>query len=127
MTNGIFEAIGQLELECIEAGLEFRRRTAAIAKLKEEFQELLSALEFESPQRQETELADLLYMLVVICRLYELDAEAGVKECAAKLQRRIAAMQSLSLVPIRILSDDEQTELLKQVKNKEKLGGDRDA
>jgi len=116
---GVLEEIAVFEQKHIEKGFGYRDKGNAIAKLKEEFSELISAIESESGQRQEEELGDLLYMIVSVCRLYKLGVRNAAKSVTTKLKRRIEKMRSLSPLPIGELSDEEQTELLAQVKASE--------
>ena len=113
---GILESIIEFERKNHAEGFGYRDKDAAIAKLREECQELISAVELESKEQQEEELGDLLYMIATFCRLYGLDPQAAADSIVAKLQGRIKEMRSLSPVPIGELSDAEQTELLRQIK-----------
>ena len=59
-------------------------------------------------------------MIVSICRLFGLNSASSVEAITSKLRFRVEKMRSLSLIPIGDLSDDEQTELLQQVKRSHK-------
>ena len=101
-------------------GFGYRNKSNAIIKFEEEFHELLLAIKCESKQRQKEELGDLLYMIASICRLFGLNPVNSVEAIKNKLRFRVEKMRSLSPVPIGDLSDDEQTELLQQVKRSHK-------
>jgi NTP pyrophosphatase (non-canonical NTP hydrolase) len=116
---GVLEEVISSEAENIAEGFGYRNKENAIAKLKEEFFELLAAIESESRHRQEEELGDLLYMIASIRRLYDLDEARAGKFVTTKLRARIDKMRSLSPLPIGELSDEQQTVLLKQVKEEE--------
>jgi len=117
-TPPILTQLEEFEKECIQCGFGYRNKENAIAKLVEEFDELIAAIESEPKERQEEELGDLLYMIVSTCRLHRLDAQKAGDTVVAKLRGRIELMRSLSSVPIGELSDDEQTALLREVKSR---------
>ncbi len=113
---GVLEEIATFQYKHSLGGFGYRNKENAIAKLNEEFLELLSAIELDSRQRQEEELGDLLYMIVSVCRLYSLDLMNASKIVRAKLRDRIKKMRSLSPLPLGELSDDEQTAMIQQIK-----------
>lgn len=75
---GILESIIEFERNNNAEGFGYRDKDAAIAKFREEAQELVSAIDSESKERQEEELGDLLYMIATFCRLYRIDSLAAV-------------------------------------------------
>lgn len=113
---GILENVVEFDTKNHAEGFGYRDKEAAIAKFQEEAQELVSAIDSESKERQEEELGDLLYMIASLCRLHGIDPQAAADSIQAKLQGRIKEMRSLSPVPIGELSDAEQTALLQQIK-----------
>jgi NTP pyrophosphatase (non-canonical NTP hydrolase) len=119
-----FSQIEQFERACIDNGFGYRNKENAIAKFREEFEELLAAIESESKERQEEELGDLLYILTSVCRLYELSTGAAGEKIITKLQERIRLMGLLSPVPLGELSDKAQTNLLRIVKSSQEVQND---
>lgn|GEM_PF-2957733 len=116
--------IEQFERACIDNGFGYRNKENAIAKFREEFEELLVAIESESKERQEEELGDLLYVIASVCRLYELSTGAAGQKIITKLQKRIRLMGMLSPVPLGELSDKAQTNLLRIVKSSQEVQND---
>jgi uncharacterized protein YabN with tetrapyrrole methylase and pyrophosphatase domain len=116
----LLETVIDFDQKNLAQGFGYRNKNNAILKFEEEFHELLLAIKCESKQRQEEELGDLLYMIASICRLFGLNPVNSVEAITNKLRFRVEKMRSLSPVPIGDLSDDEQTELLRQVKRSHK-------
>ncbi len=116
----LLETLIDFDQKNIAQGFGYRNKSNAIIKFEEEFHELLLAIKCESKQRQEEEVGDLLFMIASICRLFGLNPANSIEAITNKLRFRVEKMRSLSPVPIGELSDDEQTELLRQVKRSQR-------
>lgn len=76
-----------------KAGMDFASLEDAVSKLSEEADELKEAFGEGDKLRLKDELGDLLFSVVNVARLLELDAEDALKESTAKFIRRFAAVE----------------------------------
>jgi tetrapyrrole methylase family protein/MazG family protein len=99
-------------------GFTWRDTPAALAKLREEVEELAAAID-HAPDRVEAELGDVLLAAVAVARLAGLDAESALRRAtgtfATRAERTFALAVERGLDPER-LSEDELLALYAEAK-----------
>jgi MazG family protein len=80
----------QMTTKVSRVGFDWKDASGAFAKLDEEAAELREALTHEAPSRRavEDEVGDLLFVLVNLARLLEVDPESALKSSNRKFRRR---------------------------------------
>jgi MazG family protein len=98
------------------AGFEWRDAAQALAKIREEIEELARA---GDDAQREAELGDVLFSVVALARKLDLDAETALRRAARTFRDRFAAVETSARANGRELSemtDDELDALWKEAK-----------
>jgi tetrapyrrole methylase family protein / MazG family protein len=74
-------------------GFDWPEIGGVLAKIAEEYQELLEACEQDEPEAIFHELGDVLFTLVNLARWYKLDPEDALRQTNARFTRRFQAME----------------------------------
>ncbi|HFQ81420.1 MAG TPA: nucleoside triphosphate pyrophosphohydrolase [Desulfobacterales bacterium] len=93
-------------------GFEWSGRQAAINKFSEETEELLEAMKDNDQNHIIEEMGDVLFMLVNLARLYNINAEDTMHLATEKFIRRFRGLENLALEEGLNLHDLSETELL---------------
>ncbi len=94
-------------------GFEWNSQQAAVNKFTEETEELLEAIRDDDKRHIIEEMGDVLFMLVNLARLYNINAEDTMHLATEKFIRRFRGMENQSLNEGLNLHDLSETELLK--------------
>ncbi len=106
------------------AGFDWDSVAGVLDKLREELQEVESALEQRDPVGVEEELGDLLFSCVNLVRKAGLNAERTLRRANSKFQARFAEMAALALQQghsLEDLSAQQLDNLWEQVKRRKKI------
>jgi tetrapyrrole methylase family protein/MazG family protein len=119
-------AAQKLATRAARAGFDWPVIDLVWAKLQEELTELREAQ--ANPDHAGAELGDVLFVLAVLARWLDLDAEASLRETNARFRRRFARVEQGAAATGRILSDlslDEMLALWAAAKDAERTGQQR--
>lgn len=94
-------------------GFEWSSQQAAVNKFTEETEELLEAIRDDDKKHIIEEMGDVLFMLVNLARLYNINAEDTMHLATEKFIRRFRGMENQSLNEGLNLHDLSEAELLK--------------
>jgi MazG family protein len=84
----------QLTRKAARIGFDWTDATGVIAKMREETEELKTALETKNQPKIEEELGDLLFAAVNLSRFLHVDPEIALKKANAKFSRRFRTMEA---------------------------------
>lgn len=104
-------------------GFDWAEPAGAVAKVREEIAELEAAAGSESRERVAAELGDLLFAVVNVARLLDVEPEAALTAATARFQerfRRIEAAAEASGRELRALSPEEMERLWSEAKARER-------
>jgi XTP/dITP diphosphohydrolase len=87
-------------------------------KFEEELGEFKQALAEETPERQESELGDLLFAIIQIARWYNLDANAALQGTNQRFIQRLAKMEDVIDRPFEDYTGSELEALWQEAKKK---------
>jgi tetrapyrrole methylase family protein/MazG family protein len=82
------------QVKAARVGFDWNSAETAWAKVREEFQEAEAALGEGDRTRIREELGDLLFSLVNVARLLDMDAEDCLQQAVQKFRRRFAEMEA---------------------------------
>lgn len=102
----------KLQKRAARTGFDWPDQTGAIAKIREEIEEVKTA----SDDQREDEIGDLLFAVVNWARHLGVDPEAALRSGNAKFERRFRAMEALGGEAFAKLSLDDKEALWQQVK-----------
>lgn len=92
----------KLQKRAANVGFDWPDLKGVLNKIDEELDELKVEVEAGNGPAIEHELGDLLFSVVNLCRHLKVDAEAAVRHCNQRFERRFGCMQ-------RYLADQQQT------------------
>ncbi len=84
----------RLQAKAGRVGFDWAEWRQAWAKVREEMAELEAALDGEDAQRVDEELGDLLFSMVNVARLREIDAEDCLRKATVKFTRRFSEVET---------------------------------
>ncbi|HNV72283.1 MAG TPA: MazG nucleotide pyrophosphohydrolase domain-containing protein, partial [Candidatus Ozemobacteraceae bacterium] len=87
------QAALQIQKEAARVGFDFPNRREVVSKLVEESREMLAACEAKSRDDLDHELGDMLFSLVNVARLHEIDLEQSLRNTNAKFIRRFRLVE----------------------------------
>jgi ATP diphosphatase len=106
-----------LGIQAAADGFDWGCPLLAMEKVQEEVAELIEALQNTDPAAILDELGDVLFSVVQVARLAQVDPTAALEHANQKFIRRYAGMQELSInQKFADLSLQEQTVLWQRVK-----------
>lgn len=100
-------------------GFEFRSAEGALAKLREEIDELASASESPTDDAVEREIGDVLFATVAIARKLGVDAESALRRTTRTFGERYERMMELAAsrgVELEGMSDEELLTLFREAR-----------
>ena len=100
-------------------GFEFRSAEGALAKLREEIDELASASESATDDAVEREIGDVLFATVAIARKLGVDAESALRRTTRTFGERYERMMELATargVDLEVMSDEELSVLFREAR-----------
>ncbi len=111
----------------LTAGMKISQKAAAVgfewenidgvwAKFQEELGEFQQAIAQESPERQQAELGDLLFVIINLARWHNLDPTAALQGTNSRFIQRLAQMESVVERPLSDYTLDELEALWQQAK-----------
>jgi tetrapyrrole methylase family protein/MazG family protein len=109
----------QVQRRAARVGFDWPEATGALEKVHEELDEVTEALREEDRAARERELGDLLFSVVNVARLAEIDPELALQSAVDRFGRRFESMEGAARAQGRTLSDlppDELERLWAQAK-----------
>ena len=111
----------------LTAGMKISQKAAAVgfewenidnvwAKFQEELGEFQQAIAQESPERQQAELGDLLFVIINLARWHNLDPTAALQGTNSRFIQRLAQMESVVERPLSDYTLNELEALWQQAK-----------
>jgi XTP/dITP diphosphohydrolase len=97
-------------------GFEWNNVDEVWNKFHEELGEFQQALAEETPQRQESELGDLLFAIIQVARWHNLDPSAGLQGTSQRFIQRLQKMEDVIDRPLTEYSLEELDALWQQAK-----------
>ncbi|WP_413200277.1 nucleoside triphosphate pyrophosphohydrolase [Nostoc piscinale] len=97
-------------------GFEWENIDGVWAKFHEELAEFQQAVAEETPERQESELGDLLFAVLQLARWYNLDPSAALQGTNQRFVQRLQKMEAVVDRPLSDYSLDELETLWQQAK-----------
>lgn len=85
----------KLQKRAAQTGFDWDNIDGALAKLKEEVDELIVAREQQSQQQIEAELGDVLFSVVNLCRHLKVDAESSLRASNNKFKNRFQYIEGI--------------------------------
>jgi ATP diphosphatase len=85
----------KLQKRAARIGFDWPDARSALEKVREELEEVFVEIEAANRQRLREELGDLLFSMVNIIRLLDLDAEESLRHANEKFERRFRTMENL--------------------------------
>jgi len=101
----------QISSKAAAVGFDWENPGQVLDKLDEELRELAEARETGKPDEMESEIGDLLFVLVNLARKLHVDPEQALRKTNAKFRKRFAFVESRAALPGATL---EQMEALWQ-------------
>jgi XTP/dITP diphosphohydrolase len=101
-----------------DAGFEWNNVDGVWAKFHEELAEFQQAIREESPEQQQAELGDLLFVIVNLARWYQLDPSAALQETNHRFIHRFSQVEMLAGRPLSDFTLEELQDLWQQAKAK---------
>jgi uncharacterized protein YabN with tetrapyrrole methylase and pyrophosphatase domain len=95
-----------------KAGFDWSDATEVIPKVREELDELATAL--DEPEEAESELGDLLFSVINLARHLGLDGEVALRKAIDRFETRFRAMEAIG--PVEGTTLDELNQRWEQVK-----------
>jgi len=98
------------------AGFEWENIDGVWAKFHEELAEFQQAIAQESPEQQQAELGDLLFVLINLARWYNLDPTEALQGTNQRFTQRLLQMETAADRPLSDYTLDELENLWQQAK-----------
>lgn len=98
------------------AGFEWENIDGVWAKFHEELTEFQQAIAQETPEQQQAELGDLLFVLINLARWYDLDPAAALQGTNERFVQRMQKMEAVADCPLSDYTLDELENLWQQAK-----------
>lgn len=98
------------------AGLEWENVDGVWAKFQEELAEFRQAIAQETPERQQAELGDLLFVLINLARWYHLDPSEALQGTNQRFIQRLELVEAVADRPLSDYTLDELEMLWQQAK-----------
>jgi XTP/dITP diphosphohydrolase len=98
------------------AGFEWENVDGVWAKFQEELAEFQQAIAQESPEQQQAELGDLLFVVINLARWYNLDPSEALQETNQRFIQRLSHVETLAGRPLSDYTLEELENFWKQAK-----------
>jgi XTP/dITP diphosphohydrolase len=98
------------------AGFEWKSIDGVWEKFHEELAEFQQAIAHESPEQQQAELGDLLFILINLGRWYDLDPAEALQGTNQRFIQRLEKMEAVADRPLSDYTLDELETLWQQAK-----------
>lgn len=98
------------------AGFEWENIDGVWAKFQEELAEFQQAIAHESPERQQAELGDLLFVTINLARWYNLDPAEALQGTNQRFIQRLSQVETLAGRPLSDYTLEELESLWQQAK-----------
>lgn len=98
------------------AGLEWENVDGVWAKFREELAEFQQAIAQETPEQQQAELGDLLFVLINLARWYNLDPAEALQGTNQRFIQRLSQVETLAGRPLSEYTLEELASLWQQAK-----------
>ncbi|HTO17249.1 MAG TPA: nucleoside triphosphate pyrophosphohydrolase [Edaphocola sp.] len=109
----------RLQEKAKQVGFEWKDRSGAFEKIKEELAEFEAEVELKNIENTKAEFGDLLFSMINYARFLDIDAEAALEQTNRKFKDRFEKMEALALsrkLKFESLSLEEQDALWNEVK-----------
>lgn len=111
----------KLQNRAAKTGFEWPGPEQVLDKLEEELAEMRAALKNGTIEEKRDELGDLMFVLVNLGRMMNLDAETALRECNMKFERRFKGMEKELKLKYERLNDASLDEMEREwVRQKQK-------
>jgi MazG family protein len=97
----------QISSKAAAVGFDWENPGQVLDKLDEELRELAEARDVGTPEEIESEIGDLLFVLVNLARFHKVDPEQALRRTNAKFRKRFAFVESRATLPGATLSEME--------------------
>ena len=101
----------RLQEKAKQVGFEWEHKDEVWLKIQEEMDELKEAVAYDSLQRQEEELGDLLFSIINYARFLKVDADAALEHTNKKFKERFGKMEIIAKNNGKNLNDLTLTEM----------------
>ncbi|MBK1990731.1 nucleoside triphosphate pyrophosphohydrolase [Sphaerospermopsis aphanizomenoides BCCUSP55] len=108
----------KISQKAASVGFEWTNVDEVWGKFHEELGEFQQALAEETPERQESELGDLLFAIIQLARWHNLDPSAGLQGTSLRFIQRLQKMEDVMDRPLTDYSLEELDALWQQAKAK---------
>lgn len=101
----------RIQAKASRVGFDWADSAGALAKVREEFEEVAAELTRADQGKVEEEIGDLLFSLVNVCRFHHVDAEDALRRATDKFARRFRAVEKRIKEQARDMRDCTLSEL----------------
>ncbi|HRP89568.1 MAG TPA: nucleoside triphosphate pyrophosphohydrolase [Edaphocola sp.] len=111
----------RLQEKAKQVGFEWKDRSGALEKIKEELEELEVEVKNKNQEQIKAEFGDLMFSMINYARFLNIDAEAALEQTNRKFKNRFEQMEALAVqrnLVFNQLSLEEQDHLWNEVKIK---------
>jgi len=108
----------KISQKAANVGFEWNNVDEVWGKFHEELGEFQQALAEETPERQESELGDLLFAIIQVARWHNLDPSAGLQGTSQRFIQRLQKMEDVIDRPLTEYSLEELDAMWQQAKAK---------
>jgi len=106
----------KISQKAASAGFEWENIDGVWAKFHEELAELQQAIAQETPEQQQAELGDLLFVVINLARWYNLDPAEALQGTNQRFIQRLEKMEAVADRPLSDYTIDELETLWQQAK-----------
>lgn len=101
----------KIQKRAAKLNFDWPDKSGALDKIKEEFAELVDAIEHKSSEAVEEEMGDLLFSCVNAARHLDVDAEASLRRASSKFELRIGEMNKMAAAKGENLAELDEDQL----------------
>jgi len=106
----------KISQKAADAGFEWENIDGVWAKFHEELAEFQQAIAQETPEQQQAELGDLLFVLINLARWYKLDPAEALQGTNQRFIQRLSHVETLAGRPLSEYTLEELEALWQQAK-----------
>lgn len=112
----------RIQEKASHVGFDWETADGAMAKVREEYDELAAEIKAGNREKSEAELGDLLFSIINVARLYDIHPDNALEKTNAKFIRRFNFVEEAAITQNRSLRDmtlEEMDALWQEAKNME--------
>ncbi|MBN2852099.1 MAG: nucleoside triphosphate pyrophosphohydrolase [Clostridia bacterium] len=110
----------QLQDKASKVGFDWDDKSGAVLKVREEIEELLETIDTMNKDEQESEMGDVLFSLVNVCRFLKIDPETAITRTNNKFIKRFELMEDICLkrnLQMELMTLDQLDEIWEEAKH----------